>query len=65
MSLFDYTGVAGEQAAVSRSLVTMESMDSSKQAVVYLGAGPVADEQCRWLEQAGLSVDQATDITRF
>jgi EAL domain-containing protein (putative c-di-GMP-specific phosphodiesterase class I)/PleD family two-component response regulator len=65
MPLFDYTGVAGEQAAVSRSLVTMESMDSSKQAVVYLGAGPVADEQCRWLEQAGLSVDQATDITRF
>jgi len=43
----------------------LESMDRSKQTVVYLGDGTVADEQCRWLEQAGLSVKQASSLSLF
>ena len=43
----------------------LESMDTSKQTVVYLGDGTVADEQCRWLEQAGLSVKQASSLSLF
>jgi len=43
----------------------LESMGAGKQTVVYLGTGPVADEQCRWLEQAGLIVEQVSGIARF
>jgi diguanylate cyclase (GGDEF)-like protein len=43
----------------------LESMDTRKQTVVYLGDGAVADELCRWLEQAGLSIKQASSLSRF
>jgi len=32
-------------------------------AILYLGYGPVADEHCRWLGNAGLLVRQATSIS--
>ena len=40
-------------------------METRKQTVVYLGDGAVADEQCHWLEQAGLSVKQASSLSQF
>jgi len=40
-------------------------MGTGKQTVVYLGTGSVADEQCRWLEQSGLVVEQVSSIARF
>jgi EAL domain-containing protein (putative c-di-GMP-specific phosphodiesterase class I)/GGDEF domain-containing protein/DNA-binding response OmpR family regulator len=43
----------------------LESMDTSKQIVIYPGDGTLADEQCRWLEQAGLSVKQASSFSLF
>ena len=43
----------------------LESMERGKQTVVFLGDGPIADEQCRGLEQAGLSVKQATSLALF
>ena len=43
----------------------LESMNTRKQTVVYLGDGAVADELCRWLEQAGLSIKQASSLSRF
>lgn len=40
-------------------------MERNKQTVVYLGDGPVAEEQCHWLEQAGLDVKQVSSLARF